>query len=151
MSAFDALRYVGSVGLAVAGLYLWGGICFLFFRFVRPETEARLLEFLNTHYDFYSSSFGRRRTAALEKAVTEEDIKRAGTRGWWMTGLPIIAFANWLNHKGSLLTPWLGVGCLFFGGLVFAYSWYGLRCLRLLGLTAYSKESSKAVTPSSLA
>lgn len=107
------LRYVGSVGLAVAGLYLWGGVCFLFFRFVRPETEARLLEFLKTHYDFYSFSFSRGRPAALEKAVAEEDIKRAGARGWWMTGLPIIGFGNWLNHKGSFLTPWLSIACLF--------------------------------------
>lgn len=150
MSAF-ALRFVGSVGLAVAGLYLWGGICFLFFRFVRPETEARLLEFLKTHYNFYGFSFSRGRPAALEKTVTEEDIKRAGARGWWMTGLPIIGFGNWLNHKGSFLTPWLSVGCLFFGGLAFAYSWYGLRCLRLLGLTAYSKESNKSASTSSLA
>jgi hypothetical protein len=27
----------------------------------------------------------------------------------------------------------------FFAGLMFAYSWYGIRCLRLLGIDSYQE------------
>jgi len=52
-----------------------------------------------------------------------------------MIGLPIITFGFGLDFWSVAV----GSAVLFFGGLMFAYSWYGLRCFRILGLDVYAK------------
>jgi hypothetical protein len=120
--------------LSIAILYAWAGGCFLLFRFIRPESEDRLRRFLETHYGFFTEcAFGETRRQA-----TREAIRESGRRGWLMIGLPIIIL-------GFGLTVWhlvISSAVLFFGGLMFAYSWYGLRCLRILGLDTYAKQAT---------
>jgi hypothetical protein len=123
-----------TTALSVVILYAWAGLCFLGFRFIRPESEDRLRRFLEAHYSFFTErAFGETRREATRQAIRE-----SGRRGWAMIGLPII-------NLGFGLTSWhliLGSASLFFGGLMFAYSWYGLRCLRILGLDSYTKQAA---------
>jgi hypothetical protein len=120
--------------LSTATLYAWAGVCFLFFRFIRPETQERQRRFLQDRYSFFTErAFSQTRTE-----VRRETIQEAGTRGWVMTGLPVFTLSFGLTYT-SVLTS---CAVLFFGGLMFAYSWYGLRCLRMLGLDVYAKPAA---------
>lgn len=120
--------------LSVVIVYAWAGLCFLFFRVGRPESEDRLRGFLEEHYTFFTErAFGETQREASRKAIQE-----AGSRGWIMTGLSIFS----LSFDLTLQDLAVSCGVLFFGGLMLAYSWYGLRCLRLLGLESYAKQGT---------
>jgi hypothetical protein len=45
---------------AIAGLYAWAGVCYLFLRFARAETESRMRDFLKSFpkkWDFFPLRF----------------------------------------------------------------------------------------------
>jgi hypothetical protein len=115
-------------------LYMSAGICFLFIRFFRPETESKMKRFLGSHRPFFI------RLASVDDRtnITKQMMKKAGARGWAFASLPAIDImyslhgTHWNYWTFLIITP-----MLFFGGLFFAYSWYGIRCLRLLGLDSY--------------
>jgi hypothetical protein len=66
-------------------------------------------------------------------------IKQAGLRGWiFFAPAPFNLWAGGSGYWASLLS----ITMLFFGGLMFAYSWYGLRCFRLLGLDSNAEQES---------
>lgn len=46
-----------------------------------------------------------------------------------------------LNHGMTAYNLIASIGILYFGGLTLAYAWYGLRCLRMLGLETFKKEA----------
>lgn len=128
------MNTIVAIILSVAILYAWAGLCFLFFRFIRPESEDRLRRFLEAHYSFFTErAFGETRRGATRQAIRE-----SGGRGWLMIGLPIINLGNGLTSWHLIVSS----AVLFFGGLMFAYSWYGLRCLRILGLDSYAKQAA---------
>ena len=106
-------------------LYVWAIVCFTFFRFSRPETESRMTGFLKSHYKFFTGSANKENWDSL----TKDKVRRASLWGWVFPSLPFCLLANsdW-NYKYVLVS----VGVLFFGGLYFAFGWYGIRCLRLL-------------------
>ena len=123
-----------AITLSVVMLYAWAGLCFLFFRVGRPETEDRLRGFLEAHYIFFTE----RPFAENQREASRKAIQDAGASGWNMVWLPIIL----LNFDVTLQNLVVSSGMLFFGGLMLAYSWYGLRCLRLLQLESFSKQGA---------
>ena len=108
--------------IVVVSLYVWGGICYAFFRFSQPETDARLHKFLNDSRRFLSSGSG---------SVTRANVGRAGLLGWGFAPLAYIGINA--SHLG-VRSLFLDTGILFFGGLMFARAWYAKRCMRLLDL-----------------
>jgi hypothetical protein len=139
------MNIIVSIILSVAILYASAGACFLFFRFIRPETEKSLRYFLESHYRFFTERpFGDRQKEASRKAIRE-----SGARGWFSIGFSPFLFSPFLISSDLGLSYWgffcffINSGVIFFGGLMFAYSWYGLRCLRILGLDSYSKHEAR--------
>jgi hypothetical protein len=128
---------------SVLVLYAWAAVCFSFFRFIRPETQDSQRHFLEAHYRFYTTRpvFSQRAVSQTRPEVTQQTIREAGKRGWFMS-LPVL-FTLSLEPTNSDAFFSIGVllscGVAFFGGLMFAYSWYGLRCFRMLGLKSYTK------------
>ena len=115
-------------------LYLWAGACFLFYRYYRPETEARMRRFLEDYHKFFVNNLS---SSSPSSAISRHEIQSTGVGGWSFFFMASLT----LWHEFS----WLMLACivlLFFGGLKFAISWYGMRCLRLLGLEAYTKGIS---------
>jgi hypothetical protein len=114
-------------------LYAWAAICFFFFRFSRAETESRMRDFLKTYHKFFSG----RAYNESGKSLTKKTIRKASLWGWLF--LPFAFFhvhISDLNYERILTS----IGILFFPGLCFALGWYGIRCLRLLGLDSYHRE-----------
>lgn len=124
-----AVAILAPLLFSVAGLYLWAVICFLFFRYSRAETEERLRDFLQQRQNFYTYRSGSK----SPPVITPRFLRKTGSRGWLFLGLPAINLLYGFSYQSVLI----GTALLFFGGLIFAYSWYGLRCLRLLGLESY--------------
>ncbi len=128
------MNVIVAITLSVAILYAWAGLCFLFFRLTRPETEVGLRRFLETHFEFFTErTFGK-----TQQEATRRVIRESGGRGWMMMGLPSIVLSHGLTSWSLIISSTM----LFFGGLMFAYSWYGLRCLRILGLDSYARQSA---------
>ena len=119
---------IASILATIAILYVCGGICFLYFRFSQAETESRMRNFLESH----RAIFLGRNPALREAEVTKQTIRSYGRGGWNMIGLSYLCLM--FSKHWSFWTVLVSSGPLFFGGLFFAYSWYALRCLRLLGL-----------------
>jgi hypothetical protein len=112
-------------------LYLWAVGCFLCIRFYRPETQSRMKNFLEKFRPFF---VGRKRVADHQEVdVTRTIMREAGSRGWTFIWLPAMCLSLNLSFWSVLV----GIPVLFFGGLFFAFSWYGLRCLRVLGFDSY--------------
>lgn len=125
-----AVAFLAPLLFSVVCLYLWAVICFLYFRYSRVETEERLRGFLQQRQNFYTFRF----VSGSPTTITPRVLKQAGSRGWLFLGLPAINLVYGFSYQSVLI----GNALLFFGGLMFAYSWYGLRCLRLLGLDSYA-------------
>jgi hypothetical protein len=125
------VQHIAQVLVVVPILYAWGGICFLYFRFSQKETEERLRNFLEYHRPFFLG----RRPADNKREVNKQVVRKAGSHGWNFVLLPL--FSVWLDDHWHYWTFLPSVAVLFFGGLMFAYSWYGLRCLRLLKLESF--------------
>jgi hypothetical protein len=114
-------------------LYGWSAVCFFFFRFSRAETESRMRDFLKAHRSFFSNCGGQQKGEVL----TKKTMQKAILWGWVF---PSSAFfllyrSDW-NYRYVLIS----MGLLFFSGLFFALGWYGMRCLRLLGLDSETNE-----------
>ena len=126
--------------LSVVILYAWAGVCFLIFRYSRPEADSRMRHFLRSHHKFFASRavgfWGHR--VVSQRDATRKMIKQAGLRGWIFFAPTL--FNSWAGSNGYPACL-LSIAMLFFGGLMFAYSWYGLRCLRLLGLDSYAEQT----------
>jgi hypothetical protein len=130
----------------VAVLYAWAGICYLFLRFARPETESRMRDFLKSFrkpkkWDFFPLRFARHQPP--QPPITEETMRDTSSGGWVFTGLPFITLS--LGHGdwtySNVLTS---TALLFFGGSFFARGWYGRRCLRLLGVDSFNLNDDAA-------
>lgn len=131
--------FVGPFAFSVLVLYAWAAVCFMFLRFVRPETQDSQRHFLEAHYRFYT--FHESAVSRARGEVTRQTIKEAGKRGWIMS-LPAFFTSSFRpSNNGALFDAavLLSCGVAFFGGLMFAYSWYGLRCFRMLGFKSYTK------------
>ena len=128
------LNFLLSLILAVACLYTWAALWFLFFRFSRAESEGRLRRFLADHFEFYTFRF----SSAVSDRATLHDVAQAGSRGWWMLGLPLAT----INFSMDLKSILLANAILFFGGMMFAYSWYGQRCMKLLNIDSFPHQDT---------
>lgn len=115
-------------------LHLWAVICFLFFRFGRAETAERQRRFLEKYFFFYTF----RPFKQDKKNVTPEAVREAGRTGWNFVFFPAIL----LGHGITPVFVCLSIAFLYFGGLQLAWSWYGLRCLRMLGLESFEKATA---------
>lgn len=120
--------------LSIAILYAWAGVCFFFYRFARAETEGRMRRFLEGHHSFFTE----RLIGESRRQTTPQAIREAGTRGWLAIGLPVINFGFGIDYPSLMVNS----AVLFFGGLMFAWSWYGLRCFRILGLESSAKQTA---------
>lgn len=119
-------------------LYAWAGICYALFRGVRRESEQSCQRFLQRH--FLPVSQCPRFQLGLRR-VPRAGLVRVGLNGWALFGLPCIVLSA--GH----LTTWSVVvanAVLFFGGWSFALSWYGRRCLRLLGVDCFEEPAVEA-------
>jgi hypothetical protein len=122
------MTFLVATFLSIASLFLWGGICFLYFRFRYGGSEEQKRAFLQTYSRVLTFRYD-----GTKQDATSAIIKKAGNRGWSSLALPI-------PLMGFEFTFWnilLSIGVLFFGGLLFSYSWFGLRCLESLGLKSY--------------
>jgi hypothetical protein len=131
------MNFIVAIALTLLMLYGWAAICFLCFRFHRRETEETQRHFLEVHRDFFT----RRIIRKARTKVTRQTMRWSGASGLLMAGLPVMN----MSHQLSLITVLLSMALLFFGGLVVAYSWYGLRCLRMLGLDVWSSRHMTSV------
>lgn len=124
--------------LVVAGciltLYAFAAICFFFIRFGRSETAERQRHFLEKFYFFFTF----RPFSQAKTEVTLQTTREAGRRGWSMVFMACIS----LNHGVTFYNLLASIGILYFGGLTLAYSWYGQRCLRMLGLETFEKKAA---------
>jgi hypothetical protein len=133
-TAARIIDFIWPLLVATSCIYFWAAFCYLFFRFAQPETEARLRRFLQQHHSFYThSSF-----SGSSLSVTARVMKKAGSRGWCMMALPAISMGSGFSYGRFLMCN----GVLFVGGLMLAYAWYGIRCLRILGLESYTKQDA---------
>ena len=126
------MNWIIATILSLAIIFAWGGIIYVFFRLRYGKSDDDRERFLETYFRFFT--FRIVKQPFVE--VTPKVIRDAGRRAWDMILLPIILL-------GLAMTFWsvvLSVGVLFFGGLHFAVSWYGLRCLRSLNLDSYSTD-----------
>lgn len=116
--------------LSIAILYAWGGLIFgiLRLRFDGSEEEQR--RFLKVNFRYFTN----RIIKPAYPEVSPKVIREKGAAGWSMIWLPIISFGFGFTFWNAIL----GASLLFFGGLLFAKSWYGLRCLRCLGLDSFT-------------
>lgn len=134
-----AFSWAGGVNflLVVAGciftFYAFAAICFLFLRFCQSETAERQRHFLEKFYFFFTF----RPFSQAKTEVTPQTICEAGRRGWSMVVMACVS----LNHEMTSFKLIASIGILYFGGLTLAYAWYGLRCLRMLGLETFKKEA----------
>ncbi|WP_395744089.1 hypothetical protein [Prosthecobacter sp.] len=127
------LAILAKLVCSVIILHLWAVVSFLFFRFARPETPERQRRFLEKRFFFYTF----RPFSQDKKNVTPEAVREAGRNAWNMVFFPLIL----LNRDITPTFLWLSIGFLYIGGLQLAWAWYGLRCLRMLGLEAYEKAA----------
>ena len=121
---------IAELAVSLALFYAWAAIWFLLLRYLRPETPERQRRFLKFHYEFFTqSSFVRHddRTATLESVQNGTKI------AWVMFGVtgPHLMFHPSL---GRFLFCCIGAGL---SGWIFACSWYGQRCLRMLQVESY--------------
>ena len=123
----------------IVGLYVWAGVSYLVLRFVRPETESRMRDFLKSFpkkWDFFPLRFARH-----QPPVTEETLRETVSGGWPLACFALMGLS--LGHGdwtySNVLTA---IGLLFFGGHIKARGWYGLRCFRLLEIDSYSEPTA---------
>lgn len=125
------MNWVIAAIFSLVVLFAWGAVCYVFFQIRYDQSDDGRRRFLEGHYRYLTHrAFKGDRTE-----ITPETLRAAGNRGWNMIGLPITALSFGM-------APWnvfLCTGLLYFGGLFFASSWYGRRCLQLLKLASYSK------------
>lgn len=134
------MQLIAAALVVVLILYAWGGICFLYFRFSKKETEEKFRNFLEYHRPFFLG----RRSADNQREVNKQVIRKAGSHGW--NFVPLALMGVWLNDHWYYWTFLFNAAVLFFGGLMFAYSWYGLRCLRLLKLESFAGVPQGSMT-----
>ncbi|WP_395748140.1 hypothetical protein [Prosthecobacter sp.] len=128
------MNYLLGVAVSVSSLYAWAAITYLFFRFGSPETVERQRQFLEKYYFFFT--FRTFKQAHAE--VTPKAVREAGRRGWAAAIMTWSLLAHGMTTANVLLTIAMG----YFGGVMFAYAWYGQRCLRMLGLEVYKKAAA---------
>lgn len=123
--------------LVVAGsiltFYACAALCFLLHRFCQSETAERQRHFLEKFY----FSFTFRPFSQAKTEVTQQTIREAGRRGWGLVAMACVS----LNHGMTSFNLIASIGILYFGGLTLSYAWYGQRCLRMLGLETFKKET----------
>jgi hypothetical protein len=124
------INFLYSALFSFSILYAWATLCYLYVRFSRPETESRMRDFLKTHRKFFSD----RTYQESGKGLTKEMIQKKSLWGWAF--VPLVCFSM-RNNNWNYPIVLTNVGLLFFAGLFFALGWYGIRCLRLLGLDSY--------------
>jgi hypothetical protein len=123
-----------ALGLAHLILYAWAGICFVCFRFDQRETSVTQQHFLQAHYDFFAHRF----FSEPVREVTQETIKGTESTAWSCTIIPIFSMSLDLTYSSVLFSSPM----LLFGGFFLARSWYGQRCMKMLGLEVYSKQAA---------
>ena len=128
------MKILIAIILSVLVLYAWAGVCYVYFRFARPETQANQQRFLASHY----KCFTYRCLSPEPDEVTIKAIREAGKTGWYMIGIPIVNLSFGITYIDIILS----FTVLFFGGLMFAQSWYGMRCFRMLKLDVYAKNAA---------
>ena len=126
----SALARAAAIAL---GLYTWAGAWFLFLRFYRAETESRMRNFLKAACRVYL--LRSRQDGA--RPVTKEAIRKGNWTGWPFATMVLV---GGLGAHASFWNLAAGLTMLAMGGFAFAFGWYGLRCLRLLGLESFRKE-----------
>lgn len=129
----DGVNFLLVVAGSILTFYAFAAICFLFLRISQSETAERQRHFLEKFYFFFTF----RPFSQTKTEVTPQTICEAGRRGWSMVVMACIS----LNHGITSYNLIAGIGILYFGGLTLAYAWYGLRCLRMLGLETFKKEA----------
>lgn len=88
--------------------------------------------FLDEHHEFFTYGLD----SPQDRNLSLAKIQKSALRGWVLTTLPFVS----MSYELSLSNVLIGYAVLFFGGLCLAYSWYGLRCMKLLGLECYAKQ-----------
>lgn len=126
------MNWVVASILSLAITFAWGGIIYAFFHLRYGQSDDGRKRFLETHYRVFSFRTGKTPYTEMTPIV----IREAGHRGWEAVLLPILILSFGMSFwKITLVT-----GVLFFGGLPFALSWYGLRCLRSLSPDSYPAD-----------
>lgn len=69
--------------------------------------------------------------------VTLHTIREAGRRDWGLVAMAGVS----LNLGMTSYNLIASIGILYFGGLTLSYACYGQRCLRMLALEAFKKET----------
>jgi hypothetical protein len=126
------MNWIIATILSLAIMFAWGGILFVFFRYRYGRSVDDRKRFLEIYFRFFTF----RTVKAPYAEVTPKVLREAGHRGWGMISLPIVLLSFGMTFWNIVLSA----GMLFFGGLSFALSWYGLRCLRGLSLDSYSTD-----------
>ena len=113
-------------------LYAWAGICFFVFRFSCTETESRARNFLNANNKFFADK-------KKGGAITQETLRKSSLWGWYLLPFACIFLVFNRSYEDFFVT----MAILFFAGYLVARGWYGMRCLRLIGLDSYKAEMIK--------
>lgn len=124
------MNYLVAPILTVAILYAWAGLIFAFFCLRFDGSEGKRKRFLEKYYRYFT----QRITKPDFPEVTPKVLRVKGKACWGMVPLPALLLCFGFSFWNVVLS----IALLFFGGLFLALSWYGLRCLRGLGLGSFS-------------
>ena len=124
--------------LTLTCVHVWAGVCYAFCRFSQPETEQKMRRFLIRDF-LPSPRFPR--FVVEPRRVTRAGLVKRGHNAWGLVPLPMLLISVSHFEKWQFLLA----NTLFFqAGLLFAVSWYGRRCLRLLNLDSIGDEDVAA-------
>jgi hypothetical protein len=129
----EGVNFLLVIAGSILTCYAFAAMCFLFHRFVRRETAERQRHFLGKLYFFFTF----RPFSQAKTEVTQQTIREAGRRVWGLVAMACVS----LNHGMTSYNLIASIGILYFGGLTLSYAWYGQRCLRMLGLETFKKET----------
>ena len=140
------MYYFIAIIYTILSLYFWAFVCNVFLRrhYGKKDNGAQL--FLNRHFKMYAKNVLK---GEVLETVNTTRIKKVGQGGWVFISLPLMFkhqyFEKLLTHKPvstyDHFSNFIDQSVLFFGGLIFAYSWVALRYMRELNLNSYTQDT----------